>query len=316
MATWEDGPQYAPDERPSAFRAPDTAPLDAAPPVPAPSAGLPADPPSGYDVPQTPGRALRDLAPQRVDVRDPQQPFSVASAAMTSSAWGAAHSAGSVAAIATAPMQPIVVSGTGAGPMGTPAAVGGSVASPASAAAPGPAAAPASVATIDPSAFPPPAAGSLPVGTFAPPPPGAAPVHGHFPAPGTPQWFGPGQAPAQPRIEASLANDLRAATYGLLITLLVGGLIPFVAPATLGVAAWLAGRVRFRRDLVRKVFLGAVALVMVALLVPLLSGSVDAEEMWNTAGFVACLASWVVAAFTLLQQHAGIEAGEQPAEPF
>ena len=45
MATWEDGPEYAPVERPSQFENPDVAPLSTAPPVQQMAALAPKDRP-------------------------------------------------------------------------------------------------------------------------------------------------------------------------------------------------------------------------------------------------------------------------------
>ncbi len=117
MATWEDGPEYAPLERPEQFAGPDVAPLSVAGPVLDRSAGLPLDQPR-FDLPPVPVPPLEALSPATgTEHRDPQTPYDVASATMTpepptplglpgtaplgpngpavsGGAWGAAHWSG------------------------------------------------------------------------------------------------------------------------------------------------------------------------------------------------------------------------------
>jgi hypothetical protein len=91
MATWEDGPEYAPIERPSDFRNPDAAPLKIAAPYAQMAAWAPKNRPV-FDSPEKPVAPLSTLLPTREEPRDPQEPFAVVSSAMTSdSAWGAVH---------------------------------------------------------------------------------------------------------------------------------------------------------------------------------------------------------------------------------
>jgi hypothetical protein len=91
MATWEDGPEYAPLERPADFAPAAAAPLPVAPPVQQMAALAPKDRPV-FDQPPVPLAPLGALVPPPEESRDPQQPFSVVSSAMTSdSAWGAVH---------------------------------------------------------------------------------------------------------------------------------------------------------------------------------------------------------------------------------
>lgn len=96
MATWEDGPEYAPTQPPDLFQPPDVAPLDrpAAPPPPSPE---PSRAPVGYEQ-REPVAALDTLVPTAENPRDPRQAFEVVSSPMTEQssvgpAWTAAHSA-------------------------------------------------------------------------------------------------------------------------------------------------------------------------------------------------------------------------------
>lgn len=93
MATWEDGPEYAPLERPDAFDAPSMSTADLTPPPPAPAeAPAPLARPAFAD-PSQPGPPLADLVPAPPAQRDPNEPFDVVASLATadSSAWAAAH---------------------------------------------------------------------------------------------------------------------------------------------------------------------------------------------------------------------------------
>jgi len=92
MATWEDGPEYAPVERPNEFSIPDAAPLSVAPPYLQPAADAPSRRPSFAD-PGQPVAPLAALVPAQEEPRDPGLPFEIVSSAATASesAWGAAH---------------------------------------------------------------------------------------------------------------------------------------------------------------------------------------------------------------------------------
>jgi hypothetical protein len=90
MATWEDGPEYAPLERPEEFTSPAVEPLDLAPPPPVPAA-LPAQRPVFTD-PSDPVAPLAALVPAPADDRDPQQPFAVRAAPRHAASRGTALS--------------------------------------------------------------------------------------------------------------------------------------------------------------------------------------------------------------------------------
>lgn len=93
MATWQDGPEYAPTVRPTAFVEPVAGPLEAPPPPPHLSAGAPAGQPV-FTPPEQSTPDLTTLIPAAGPSRDPQLAFEVVTAAVTSpTAWGAAHTA-------------------------------------------------------------------------------------------------------------------------------------------------------------------------------------------------------------------------------
>lgn len=83
MATWKDGPEYAPTHRPDGFATPEVEPLDAAPPAePITPGAIP--PPSQFQDVQVP--PLTQVGHDAAPSRSPQQPFDVASASLTSAA--------------------------------------------------------------------------------------------------------------------------------------------------------------------------------------------------------------------------------------
>ena len=91
MATWEDGPEYAPLERPADFAPAAVGPLSVAPPAAQMAALAPKDRPA-FDQPSEPLAPLATLVPVAEEIRDPQLPFAVVSSTITSdSAWGAVH---------------------------------------------------------------------------------------------------------------------------------------------------------------------------------------------------------------------------------
>ncbi|QGN33660.1 hypothetical protein [Microlunatus sp. Gsoil 973] len=165
MATWEDGPEYAPLEQPAEFTAPDAPPLSVAEPQPEPP-GAPAERPQFGNPPEHVA-PLATLVPDiGTQHRDPHLPFEVDSDAMTQSggggAWGAAHW--------RPPTGPPTTGAAAPGPWGPPSGA--------------PVAAPTDPMTL----------------RSAPPS-----TPGGMPAPGTPAWFGPGPAaPSRPAPPPSL----------------------------------------------------------------------------------------------------------------
>lgn len=159
MATWEDGPEYAPLEPPAEFRDAGAPPLSQAAPPPQPP-DAPGERPY-FGEPQQQTAPLATLVPAiGGEQRDPHQPFEVDSDAMTQSggsggAWGAAH------------WRP---------PTGPPAGV------------PGP-------APWGPPAGAPVGLPTDPLTLRSAP----ASAPNGLPAPGTPGWFGPGPAAPAPQ---------------------------------------------------------------------------------------------------------------------
>lgn len=243
MATWEDGPEYAPLERPADFAVPPGAPLDAAPAAPQLAAGAPRDRPLFAD-PPVPVAPLAALVPDVKDPRDPQLPFEVASSNMTSnSAWGALQPS------LQAPQPDANLLGGGPAPFAVP---------------------------------------DIPEG----------PTSG-YPAPGTPDWFAPSPYdPPQPPTPVTLKQVLNAATPGLCICLVIGGLIFVLSPIMLAIAFGLASRVSAARPAVRKAFTFAVAAVGFIAVIAALTNLTGFADWWDLVGAWALFFCWVMLAVT------------------
>ncbi len=276
MATWEDGPEYAPLERPSDFAGPTAAPLDMAPPVEQPAAYAPKDRPTFTD-PSAPVAPLATLVPPLDNPRDPQLPFETVSSNLTSdSAWGALHwSPPSGLPAATAPGLGAAPASTGSTPWGP--TVGGS-----------PWPAPEQPLTLS-SAGPP-----------------AAP--GAFPAPGTPEWFSPGSYPAPPPAgPITLKQVLTAATPGLCVCLAIGGMIYVLAPIILAVALGLSTRVLVAKAAVRRAFAIAVGAVAFFAVIGAITNLTGFADWWGFVGTWSLVICWVMLGVLLALVYRGLK---------
>ena len=83
MASWQDGPEYAPSVRPSAFVAPVAVALDSQPPAAPIDEGVPGLEPS-FVAPEQPTPDLRALVPSAAPGRNPTLPFESATTPLTS----------------------------------------------------------------------------------------------------------------------------------------------------------------------------------------------------------------------------------------
>lgn len=87
MATWKDGPRYAPRVRPYGFAAPGGVTDLGGPPLPAALTAEPVVPPADYRQ-DTPGVPLESIVPIPTDTRDPRQAFATVTAALTAEGTG------------------------------------------------------------------------------------------------------------------------------------------------------------------------------------------------------------------------------------
>ena len=90
MASWTDGAEYAPTERPDGFATPRSAPLDQAPPQVHLARQRPLEHPTEFR-PSGPAPSLESLGLPSGPTRDPSQSFGTVTTAMTTSAWGSTH---------------------------------------------------------------------------------------------------------------------------------------------------------------------------------------------------------------------------------
>ena len=287
MATWEDGPEYAPRERPQYFADAPVAPLEEAPPVARPAVGLPGDRPR-FDQPTTAVAPLADLVPPPPDERDPHRPFDVVTATLTSeSTFGAPGTPGPsdptrplgsgypAAAVVGVPVsQPL------GQPMGAPGGFPG---------VDGP--------TTQPNQPAPPTQQS-PFPHAAPRPPYAP-----YPTPGTPEWFAPPPATygEQRRPGRPSARDVfDAATPGLCICLAVGGLIYPLAPILLVVAVFLSLRVQVAQAAVRMTLRVAAGAVGFFAVVGLYRSVFIGDPWWDFLSRWSVAICWVSLALVLL----------------
>lgn len=260
MATWEDGPEYAPHERPQYFADAPLPPLDQALPVSQPADGMPTTRPR-FDEPSVPVAPLGTLVPEPPDERDPSRPFDVVTATLTSeSGWGSTSSQPFVATAPFASPAPALATAPVAGPPSVPPAPGVPV-------QPGP---------LDPYAYPTPGT----PGWFAPPPA----AYGEQRQPG--------------RVDAK--QVVEAATPGLCICLALGGLVYVLAPIMLVVAVFLSTRVRVAQRPLRTAFRIAAGAVAFFAVIGLLRSVVDGDPWWGfVAGWSAGIC-WVMLGVLLL----------------
>lgn len=255
MATWEDGPEYAPVDRPAGFVAPAIPPLSEAASSTDLSWGAPTEPPARFDAPQDPVPPLAALVPSTGPTRNPTEPFQVASALVTDgSAWGSVHS-----------VQAIAV--------------------------------PAHVTTWTPDqavapAYPPPAA-----------------MQG-FPAPGTPQWFGPPTTYETNQLQVPLTagNVAEGLSWGLIITLVLGGIVSFLSPVLLAIGFFLVSQTQFRRQIVKVGFI--LALVIVGLAGA--GGIVGSDDAWAPMTTTSVISCWVLLVYGVVVQVVAIRSGDRP----
>ena len=299
MATWEDGPEYAPTARPDAFVTPDAAPL-APPPAEASVADpLPGTPSPDYAPLPPDAVPLDSVEPPRPAARDPRDPFAVETTFATSTT-----------ALATGPVpssqEP---SPTWAPPTGQPVSAWGSAHSSQVRAAQ-PAWAPEQPFQPNPAPLM-----DLPAPASSWPPPQVNPSG--FPPAQPPGWIDqrmaqpPGPLPLS---QVTLAQMARAATPGVLICLLIAGVVSPLALPLVAVASTLATRVRHRRRIVGLVFRVAISLCLALGLGTawMSMQSLDVFLVWDHVNAWAQFAAWGLAAMVMLVQGDALRHNEPP----
>jgi hypothetical protein len=271
MATWEDGPEYAPLTRPDAFSEPSAPPLSIAPPHEQVAAVAPTERPAFSDPPE-PVAPLASLVPPVEKRRDPAVPFEVVSTAMTSvdSAWSAAHW--------TPPPAPP------AGPL-----VG---------------AASELTAAAAPTGAPWPPAPTQPLH----PAQGPAPSPQGFPTPGTAEWFTPApyrQPVAPAPVNAKLV--LETLTPGVGICLVIGGLVALISPIMLAVAFGLSSRIRVATSQIRRTFITALTVMGVFAALGALTDATSFGDWWSFVGIWSLVICWATLLVVVVLVHSDLK---------
>lgn len=282
MASWRDGPEYAPHERPEAFVDPKSAPLSA-PALSQPAVATPAEEPT-FAPPQQPTPDLASLIPSAQAGRDPRLAFEVVSTPLTSTtppaptAWGSAHA---TAPVATAALPPASVN-------------------PWTPQQPIPAAGPPVQASIP---MPPP---QQPHAQINPAP---------FPAPLYPPYFpppAPGQRFGQAPPPVTFNQVWQAVTPGVFIVLIGGALLNWLSVLMLLMAYGLASRVRYRRQMVRVVLGSAIGIVGAVWVATLWLDDFYLTSAWENASGTAQALCWALPFIVALVVAVAMTRGERP----
>lgn len=290
MATWEDGPEYAPLARPDEFSAPETAPLDVAPPYATTVQDAPDDRPDFGSPEAAIPLATLSAAPSE-ESRDPGTPFAVATAAITeeSTAWSAAHwSPPSGPPVAPGEVSPV-------GPWGPPT---GAPAGP---------------------------SGPIGLGTGQRQVTGPSPdqpirlsgsdrntTAAALPQAGSVEWFGPGPTPPAPAASpVTLSLFVTALSPVVLIFLLIGGLVQPMAAVAFIVAFACSALVKVSRPLVRRVFLVAAITIALITLIGLLLPNTD---FFGVLNLMSQVTSWCVLLISSTLVFLSLRRGERPQQ--
>ena len=278
MATWEDGPEYAPVERPSAFDAPAAVrPLEKAPPREVASAGAPSTPPE-FDQ-HADLAPLAEHHPDRGPQRDPRAPYDVASSVLTEadSAWST---------IVHYHVQP---EEHPAPPHGFPP--------------------PATPLAHDPRV---PFAATGPAGHT-----GAPAVPGSFGAPEVLPPAPPGPQPTSPRF-GEVFNAVTAPTFITLLIGGLAMAVPlfgWLSPLMFILAFLTSGRIAYRQHWVRLAFLVGVGALGTTVVVGLLFSPVDLLAYFQLVQAVSTVVCWLVLFAVLGIVWQALAANETPQHP-
>jgi hypothetical protein len=141
-----------------------------------------------------------------------------------------------------------------------------------------------------------------------------------FPAPGTPQWFGPSayQAPPPAPVVITPSTVLEASYYPLVITLVVGAVVGLLAPSVasftllLGIIFLSSGQtVAYRRIMLRNIAIGIAGVLVFLFLIFQFFNVIFAGPNLEVDPFVVA-ANWILLASTIGIQYAAMRSGERP----
>lgn len=344
MATWEDGPEYAPAERPSTFDAPTAASLAEAPGGRTPSAG-PGAAPTGFTEPEH-VEPLERYDPDPGPQRDPEEPYTLARSTLTQvdsewgrTAWGTVHDY-HVAPLPAAPsLPPDPHWGPPSGPPVAPvlrlARDPRAPFGPAGSGAPGPGS----------SDHPPPVHPAAPAHPPAHPPGPppvhpAAPVHApHDPFAGAqpperrdaplrpsatqPEWLpadyvDPGRSTRRVRA----ADVVEGVTLPTILTLLVGGtatVVPllffgWLSPLMFLLAFATSTQIEYRRHWVRNTFLVASGALGTTVILGLLTGPTNILVFFELVYAMSTVVCWIVLLTLFVIVWHALSCGDEPEQ--
>lgn len=277
MATWRDGPEYAPVERPDAYTTPDAEPLGSPPASmpapPSPPPGRPVD--FGAPAESIP---LAQLAAPPAAPRDPHEEFDTYTTPLTSLAPTPALQDKPVPPPQEKPAPPPPPAPPTGMHSGMHQSAWGSVHNPA---APRPA---AQWAPAQPITLPQPPTATAPI----PPPQFPPPTLNQSPFPTSAAWYPPPKRPA-PRRDANMREIFSAMTPGVTISLAVGFFVPPLSVPLLIVAHILSGRMRYGRSQAHGIFIAVESLIalLTGILVYYDYGFWDPLMWWESANELA-----------------------------
>jgi hypothetical protein len=154
--------------------------------------------------------------------------------------------------------------------------------------------APGSLRSAAGAPYPPP---DQPIAIRGPVNTGSAP----FPTPGTPGWFSPPPYVQQPQSTPTVTarNVIDAATPGLCMCLIIGGLVYVLSPILLCISLGLAGRVKVAAAEVRRAHIFGIVLLAIIAFIGTLMIDTGFSDWWGFVGRWGLLISWILLIGTL-----------------
>ncbi|MCC6496863.1 MAG: hypothetical protein IT193_11485 [Propionibacteriaceae bacterium] len=277
MASWRDGPEYAPVERPAAFVVPDGPPLpspDAPAPVTPTAAALPEAEPT-FTPPPVEQPALAALVPSAAPGRNPHLPFEVVTATVTNAGgWSSGQApAGRQEPGQRPPELPFNAPGPSlTGYLPVPQTVQPS-------------------AQINPAPFPTPGTPQW----FAPPPETRVPD-------------------APPTV--TIGQIWNASTAGVMIPLIIGIFLPWLSILMLAISFALSARIAYRRTAIRRAYFAAMVVIGLLGLLSMTSTGYDSDVLFDSLASGAQLACVVLPVAVGLIVGGALRAGEPPDRIF
>jgi hypothetical protein len=113
------------------------------------------------------------------------------------------------------------------------------------------------------------------------------------------------------RVPLTVSAVAEGLSWGLIITLLLGGIINYLSPVLLVIALFLTGQVNYRRRIVKLGVILALVIVAVAGAGGLV-GTSDVTVAWESMGTASLWSCWLLIVFGLVVQVISIRGGDRP----